>query len=118
MTKKALRDDEIIDYADHHSGTLGIRPGRINPYKIGMELFRDIKERWDKGQFGKKYDECEDRLKKQKWDTGYGRGLKKIFEVRKLYNDVTFIDTFLTEEFCSGEDSVPHVFSRLEYLLC
>ena len=27
-------------------------------------------------------------------------GREKIFEVRKLYCDLTFIDTFLTEEFC------------------
>jgi stage V sporulation protein R len=27
-------------------------------------------------------------------------GRDKIFEVRKIYNDVTFIDEFLTEEFC------------------
>jgi len=29
-----------------------------------------------------------------------GFGQQKIFEVRRLYNDVNFIDTFLTEEFC------------------
>ena len=28
------------------------------------------------------------------------QGRKKIFEVRKLYNDVTFIDEFFTEDFC------------------
>jgi len=26
--------------------------------------------------------------------------MEKVFQVRKLYNDVTFIDEFLTEEFC------------------
>ena len=25
---------------------------------------------------------------------------EKIFEVRRLYNDLTFLDTFLTEDFC------------------
>ena len=29
------------------------RPGALNPYKLGIELFRDIEERWNKGQFGK-----------------------------------------------------------------
>jgi stage V sporulation protein R len=100
MTQRALTDAELIDYADHHSGTLGSRPGRVNPYKIGMEIFRDIEERWDKGQFGKEYEECDDLVKKKEWNNGYGKGLEKIFEVRRLYNDVTFIDTFLTEEFC------------------
>jgi len=33
------------------------------------------------------------------WDTGAMRGQEKIFEVRRLYNDVTFIDEFLTPEF-------------------
>ena len=27
-------------------------------------------------------------------------GREKIFEVRRLYSDLTFIDTFLTEDFC------------------
>src|SRR6476661_8606167 len=38
--------------------------------------------------------------KKRKWDTQAGLGRQKIFEVRKIHNDITFIDTFLTPEFC------------------
>ncbi len=100
MTQKCLKDSELIDYADHHSGTLGTRPGVINPYKVGLELFRDIEERWNKGRFGKEYEECDNSAEKKKWDRKLGLGREKIFEVRKIYNDITFIDTFLTEEFC------------------
>ena len=75
-------------------------PGRLNPYKMGIELFRDIEERWNKGQFGKEYEECDDLAAKRKWDTGAGLGRQKIFEVRKIHNDLTFIDTFLTLDFC------------------
>ncbi len=100
MTEKALNDVEIIDYADHHSGTVGGSRLRLNPYKLGLELFRDIEERWNKGRFGKEYDECEDAALREKWDLGLGLGQKKIFEVRHLYNDLTFLDTFLTEDFC------------------
>jgi stage V sporulation protein R len=100
MTQKALKDSEVIDYADHHSGTLGVRPGAINPYKLGIELFRDIEERWNKGRFGKAWDECDDMVERQRWDTRAGLGRQKIFEVRRHYNDVTFIDEFLTPEFC------------------
>jgi stage V sporulation protein R len=100
MTRNCLKDSEVIDYADHHSGTLGTRPGMINPYKIGVELFRDIEERWDKGRFGKEYEECENIAERKAWDKKVGLGREKIFEVRKIYNDVTFIDTFMTEEFC------------------
>jgi stage V sporulation protein R len=99
MTTRALRDSELIDYAHSHAATMGTQPGRINPYKLGVELFRHIEERWNKGQFGKDWEECDDFAVRKRWDKQLGLGRKKIFEVRKLYNDVTFIDTFLTEDF-------------------
>jgi len=100
MTQRALTDAEVIDFADHHSGTTAMAPGRINPYKIGIELFREIEERWNKGKFGKDYDDCDDLEARRRWDRKLGLGRQKIFEVRKIYNDVTFIDAFMTEEFC------------------
>jgi stage V sporulation protein R len=100
MTQKALGPSEVVDYADHHSGTLATRPGSLNPYKLGIELFRDIKDRYDKGKFGREYAECSDWKRKEKWDLKLGLGTQKIFEVRKVYHDLSFIDEFLTEEFC------------------
>ncbi len=100
MTQKILSASEFIDYADHHSGTLATAPGRLNPYKLGIELFRDIEDRWNKGKFGKEYEDCEDMVEKKNWNKNLGLGKQKIFEVRKLYNDLTFIDTFLTHDFC------------------
>ena len=94
-----LTDAEVIDYADHHSGTLAMMPGCINPYKVGVELFRDIEERWDKGRFGKEYDECDDAVARRDWDRKLGLGREKIFQVRRIYNDVTFIDEFFTQDF-------------------
>jgi stage V sporulation protein R len=100
MTTHFLEASEVIDYADHHSGTVHMPPGGFNPYKIGVEMFRDIEDRWNKGKFGREYEESADRLGEQKrWDKGLGLGREKIFEVRKLYNDVTFIDEFMTDEF-------------------
>jgi len=103
MTQKALKDHEIIDYADHHSGTMGTRPGAINPYKLGIELWRHIEDRWNKGRFGKEYDECDDLRARRAWDKKLGLGRQKIFEVRKHYNDVTFIDEFLTADFAAEQ---------------
>ncbi|NIM19451.1 MAG: SpoVR family protein [Candidatus Latescibacteria bacterium] len=100
LTEKALTDSELIDYADHHSGTLGVRPGVINPYKLGLELFKDIEYRWDTGRFGKEYEECDDLQEKSSWNLNTGEGREKIFQVRKIYNDMMFIDDFMTEEFC------------------
>ena len=99
MTHDILEPNEFIEYADHHSGTVATRPGQFNPYKLGMELFRHIERRWDKGQFGKTYVDCEDYQKRRSWDTGAMLGRKKIFEVRAVHNDITFIDEFVTEDF-------------------
>ena len=100
MTKYHLRDDELITYCDHHSGTLATSPGRLNPYKLGVELFRDIEDRWNRGRFGKDYDECQSIAGRATWDRKLGLGREKVFEIRRVHNDVTFIDEFLTEEFC------------------
>ena len=100
MTQNILNDSEIIDFADHHSGTVAMGPQGYNPYKVGIELMRDIEERWDKGRFGRDWEECDDVRERKHWDKKTGLGREKIFEVRKVYNDVTFIDEFLTEDFC------------------
>ncbi len=100
MTGHVLTDADVVDYADHHSGTVAMRPGQLNPYKIGLELFRNIEERWNKGRFGKDWLDCEDAAQRHDWDTGAGLGLEKVFQVRQTHNDITFIDNFLTEDFC------------------
>src|SRR5690606_11032144 len=69
-------------------------------YKLGIELFRDVEERWNKGQFGKDYEECDDMVRRREWNEETGLGRQKIFEVRKIHNDLTFIDEFLTLDFC------------------
>jgi stage V sporulation protein R len=99
MTERVLEPAEIIDYADHHSGTMATSPGHLNPYKLGIELWRDIEERWDKGRHGSDWEECDDFRARHEWDTGAMEGRAKIFEIRRHYNDVTFLDTFLTADF-------------------
>ena len=100
MTQKICDASEIIEYADHNAGVMAVSPGRLNPYKIGVELYRYIEDRWNKGRFGREWEECNDLDAKRNWDMHLGLGREKIFQVRKLYNDVTFIDEFLTPEFC------------------
>ena len=100
LTEKALDSSEIVDFADHHSMTVAVHGMNINPYKLGLELFRDIEERWNKGRFGAEYEECGNVKLKKSWDRNLGMGREKIFEVRTVYNDVAFLDEFLTPEFC------------------
>jgi stage V sporulation protein R len=100
MTRQGLEPADVVNYADHHSGTMASSPTRLNPYKLGIELLRDIEDRWNRGRFGKEYDECDDMRERRNWDTKAGLGRQKIFEVRRIYNDLMFIDEFLTLDFC------------------
>jgi stage V sporulation protein R len=112
MTKHGLTDQGLINYADHHSGTMATSPNRLNPYKLGIELLKDIEERWNKGQFGLEYLHCDDPRARRNWDKQLGLGQEKIFEVRAHHNDVTFIDEYLDEDFCHETKMFLYDFDR------
>lgn len=99
MTEKVCDGNEIIDYADRNAGVLATSGGRLNPYKLGVELFRHIERRWDRGQFGKEWSDCQSYQERTSWDRRTGLGRDKIFEARKVHNDLTFIDEYLTPDF-------------------
>ena len=99
MTEHICDASEIVDYADRCAGVLATASGKLNPYKLGVELYRHIEDRWNKGRFGKEWERCDGLEARRAWDRRTGLGREKIFEVRALYNDVTFIDEFLTPEF-------------------
>ncbi len=99
MTQHFLEAKEIVHYADQHSGVVHMPPGGFNPYKIGIELFKDIERRWDRGQHGHEWEAIDTLGSKPAHDDKSMKGRAKIFEVRRIYNDVSFIDEFLTEEF-------------------
>ncbi|MGQ0553731.1 MAG: SpoVR family protein [Planctomycetota bacterium] len=75
MTGTLLRDAEVVDYACQHAGAMGGTEGPMNPYRLGLELYRHI----------------EARAPSQP---------EQLFEARLLHNDLTFVDNFLDLEFC------------------
>lgn len=105
MTTMGYAGDEgIIQYAKHHAGVLGGKHNMGNPYKLGVTLFNDIKDRWDKGKHGREWEFCDDYAERQAWNTGDNKGLEKMFDVREHYNDYTFINEFFTEDFCEKHE--------------
>src|SRR5690606_19038702 len=91
MTERVCDSTEILDYADNNAAVMATSAGRLNPYKLGVELFRSIEDRWNKGHFGVEWENIDNLDRKTSWDQRLGLGRQKIFEVRSLYNDVTFI---------------------------
>jgi len=94
------------------SGVLAVQPDQLNPYKLGIELLRDVEDRWNKGKFGKEWEECTDMHTRENWDRNLGLGREKIFQVRALYNDINFIDEFLTEDFCRRNNLFTFAFNN------
>ena len=111
MTEKALTASEVMDFADRHAGIMMMSPQQINPYKIGIELWRDIEYRWDRGMFGKDYSECSKMEEKACWDKKMGLGRQKMFEIRRTHNDITFIDEFFTQDFCERQQLFTYNFN-------
>ncbi len=112
MTEHVADWAEMVDYAENNAGVMATSQGRLNPYKLGVQLFRDIEERWDRGQHGRDWEACDDLDEKSHWDLRRGEGRAKLFEVRALHTDVTFIDAFFTEEFAIRQGLYTYAYSR------
>ena len=93
MNNRALEPSEFIDFAQKHAGVMAMSKKNINPYKIGIELFRDIEYRWNTGKFGKEYNECSNMYDKENWNTNAGLGKDKIFVAKLSYFPVNLINS-------------------------
>jgi stage V sporulation protein R len=77
MRELDLTPEESLDFAKMHAGVLAPSRFQLNPYHLGFHIFEDIEKR-------------------------YGRA--KIFEVREVETDVSFIRNYLTKELCEKLD--------------
>jgi stage V sporulation protein R len=77
MTQHFLEAKEIVHYADQHSGVVHMPPGGFNPYKIGVELFKDIERRWDMGQHGPAWEALEGIGAKERFDDKSMKGRRR-----------------------------------------
>ncbi|OGN09354.1 MAG: hypothetical protein A3J46_04840 [Candidatus Yanofskybacteria bacterium RIFCSPHIGHO2_02_FULL_41_11] len=109
-----LTDQEFSDYADINGKVLANSPDHLNQYLLFSLVWKSIKERWNKGQFGKEWEECRDVWKKQNWDTKAGLGQEKVLQVCQTHSDWRFIDEFITQEvvdelLCFDGEDINHV---------
>jgi stage V sporulation protein R len=94
MRELDLDDQEHIEFAELHSGVVSPQKGQLNPYYLGYKVYEDIERRWNTPSDK----EREDFRRKG------GEGREKIFEVRELENDVSFLRNYLTAELCEDLD--------------
>jgi stage V sporulation protein R len=100
-----LSDEEHLEFVRLHSGVLSPSPrGRsINPYYVGFKMFEDIERRWNgdlTDDERKAYREANDG---EEWPYK-DQGREKMFEVREVENDVSFLRNYLTEQLVEDLD--------------
>ena len=88
-----LTPDETIEYAKLNAGVIQPSKTQINPYYLGLKLFEDIEKR---------YNNPTEEMKKQGVRPNSGR--ERIFEVREIESDISFIRNYLTKELVEQED--------------
>ncbi|MFD1908492.1 SpoVR family protein [Paenibacillus rhizoplanae] len=77
MRELDLTSEETVEYAKLNSSV--VQPSRqsLNPYYLGLKIFEDIEKRWDRD---------------------------KMFEVRELDSDLSFIRSYLSKELVNDLD--------------
>ena len=94
MRELDLPDVELLEFAELHSGVVSPHKGQLNPYYLGYKILEDIERRWDSPS----------EEERRRFGREPGGGRAKLFEVREVENDVSFLRNYLTEGLCEELD--------------
>ncbi|MEQ2528018.1 SpoVR family protein [Robertmurraya yapensis] len=88
-----LTSSEALEFAKLNAGV--VQPSRtgINPYYLGLKIFEDIEER---------YNNPTELMKERGVKENSGRD--KIYEVREIESDISFLRNYLTKDLVLRED--------------
>jgi len=93
MRELDLTSGESIEYAKLNASVVQPSKTSINPYYFGLKMFEHIEER---------YNNPSEEMKQN--GVKVGSGTEKIFEVRELESDTSFIRNYLSKEFVMNKD--------------
>jgi stage V sporulation protein R len=88
LEKLNLPQEMGIEFAVRHSQILRPYNLEINPYYVGYKILEDIKKRWDNPS----------EEEKKEFNRVGNEGDKKLFLVREVDRDVSFLRQYLTED--------------------
>lgn len=88
-----LTSDETIEFAKLNANVVQPSSTQLNPYYLGLKIFESIEKR---------YDHPTEEMKKRGVKPYSGR--QKMFEVREMDSDQSFIRNYLTKELTEEED--------------
>ncbi|WP_141502288.1 SpoVR family protein [Paenibacillus luteus] len=89
-----LTSEETIEFAKLNSSV--VQPSRhtLNPYYLGLKIFEDIERRFDKPT----------AEEQRRFGRVPGKGREKMFEVRELDSDISFLRNYLTKDLVNDLD--------------
>lgn len=93
MRDLPLTSDETVEFAKLHASVVQPSTTSLNPYYLGLKLFEDIEAT---------YNHPTEEMIRQGIKPGSGRA--KIFEIRELESDISFIRNYATKKFMTKED--------------
>jgi len=88
-----LTSDEMIEFASLNANVIQPSKTTINPYYLGLRIFEDIEERYN-----------HPTKKMRQLGIKPNSGREKIFEVREIESDLSFIRNYLTKDLVQQED--------------
>ncbi|SFI83229.1 SpoVR family protein [Thermoflavimicrobium dichotomicum] len=100
MRELDLTEEETIEYARLNASVIQPSATSINPYYLGLKIFEDIERRWNSPT----------EEEQREWGRVPNQGRKKIFEVREIDSDISFLRNYLTKDLVEELDL--YVFER------
>jgi stage V sporulation protein R len=88
-----LTSGDAIEFAKLNAGVVQPSKTGINPYYLGIKIFEDIEERYN--------NPTEDMMRR---GVKPGSGREKMFEVREVESDISFLRNYLNKDLVMRED--------------
>jgi stage V sporulation protein R len=89
-----LTETETVEFAKLHASVIQPSSTSINPYHLGLKIFEDIEQLYDNPT----------KEEQERFGRKPGQGRAKIFEVRELESDISFIRNYLTKDLVTKLD--------------
>lgn len=89
-----LTESESIEFAKLNASVVAPSTTSINPYYLGYKMFEDIEKRWDNPT----------KEEQERFDRKPNQGREKMFEVREVEGDISFLRNYLTKQLIEDLD--------------
>lgn len=88
-----------VDFSRINAGVVSLSRLGLNPYAIGLRLFKYLEIKADRGMLSYEFEKIRSIEERKKYDAKTGKGKDFIFYVRTYYSDAMAINEFIDQDF-------------------